>query len=394
MENAYIAMMAGILILLASMASVELGLSVALIEIALGVIAGNVLGLHTTPWLDFLASFAGIVLTFLAGAEVDVALMREKLKESLLIGGVSFAAPFFGAWAFCQYVLGWPIATAQLTGIALSTTLLAVVYAVLVETGLTTHPTGKLMMAATFVTDFGTAAALSLLFVRPTWWLLPFVAVSAGIIVIMPPLHRWFFTRYGGRVIEPEIKGAFAAILVLMFLAELAQSHAVLPAFILGLAVSHVFEQHREAQRRFRVVAFAFLTPFFFLKSGMNVSLGLVWANLGLLVLLFGVKQVTKLVGVYPLAIRYLPSREAIFTTLLMSTGLTFGTISSLYGLRAGLFDQAQFSVVVTVVVLTAIVPTFIAQRWFEPRPAPVEARATSTRPALVPDPDNPANGG
>jgi len=106
MDSAYIAMMAGGLILLASMASVEFGLSVALIEIAFGVIAGNFLGLQTTPWLDFLASFAGIVLTFLAGAEVDVGLMRKKLKESLLIGGISFAAPFFGAWVFCQYVLG------------------------------------------------------------------------------------------------------------------------------------------------------------------------------------------------------------------------------------------------------------------------------------------------
>jgi len=368
MDSAYIAMMAGGLILLASMASVEFGLSVALIEIAFGVIAGNFLGLQTTPWLDFLASFAGIVLTFLAGAEVDVGLMRKKLKESLLIGGISFAAPFFGAWVFCQYVLGWPLQTAQLTGIALSTTSLAVVYAVLVETGLTEHPTGKLIMAATFVTDFGVAAALSLLFIHPNWWLVLFVAVSVAIIVIMPALHRWFFARYGNRVIEPEIKGAFAAILVLMYVAELAQSHAVLPAFILGLAVSHIFEQHREEQRRFRVVTFAFLTPFFFLKGGMNVSLGLVWANMGLLILLFAVKQATKLVGVYPPSIRYLPPREAMFTTLLMSTGLTFGTISSLYGLRTGIFTQAQFSVIVTVVVLSAIVPTFIAQRWFEPR--------------------------
>ena len=368
MDSAYIAMMAGGLILLASMASVEFGLSVALIEIAFGVIAGNFLGLQTTPWLDFLASFAGIVLTFLAGAEVDVGLMRKKLKESLLIGGISFAAPFFGAWVFCQYVLGWPLQTAQLTGIALSTTSLAVVYAVLVETGLTEHPTGKLIMAATFVTDFGVAAALSLLFIHPNWWLVLFVAVSVAIIVIMPALHRWFFARYGNRVIEPEIKGAFAAILVLMYVAELAQSHAVLPAFILGLAVSHIFEQHREEQRRFRVVTFAFLTPFFFLKGGMNVSLGLVWANVGLLILLFAVKQVTKLVGVSPPSIRYLPPREAMFTTLLMSTGLTFGTISSLYGLRTGIFTQAQFSVIVTVVVLSAIVPTFIAQRWFEPR--------------------------
>jgi len=384
MENLYIAMVAGLLILLASMASVELGLSVALIEIALGVVAGNFLGLHTTPWIDFLASFAGIVLTFLAGAEVDVPLMREKLKESLVIGGISFAAPFFGAWLFSQYVLGWSLQTSQLTGVALSTTSLAVVYAVLVETGLTAHPTGKLIMAATFVTDFGTAVALNLLFIRPTWWLLLFLAVSAAVIVVMPRLHAWFFSRYGNRVIEPEIKGAFAALLVLMFIAELAQSHAVLPAFILGLAVSHVFEQHREEQRRFRVVAFAFLTPFFFLKGGMNVSLGLVWANLGLLVMLFLVKLVTKTVGVYPPAIRYLARRDARFTTLLMSTGLTFGTISSLYGLRSGLFDQAQFSVVVTVVVLSAIVPTFIAQRWFEPRREPEPARAAPARATLA----------
>jgi Kef-type K+ transport system membrane component KefB len=381
-ENLYIAMIASLLIVLASMASVEMGLSVALVEITFGVLAGNVLALSTMPWLDFLASFAGIVLTFLAGAEVDVPVMRVKLKESLLIGGISFAAPFLGTWAFCQFLLGWPVQTAQLAGVALSTTSLAVVYAVLVETGLTAHPIGKLLMAATFVTDFGVALALSLLFIHPTWWLLGFLAVSVAIIAVMPALHRWFFARYGGRVIEPEIKGAFAALLVLMFFAELAQSHAVLPAFVLGLAVSHVFEEHREIQRRFRVVAFAFLTPFFFLKGGMNVSLGLVWANLALLGMLFAVKLATKALGVYPPAIRYLPPREAMFTTLLMSTGLTFGTISSLYGLRSGIFSQTQFSVIVTVVVLSAVVPTFIAQRWFAPRDAREAARSATA--ALV----------
>jgi Kef-type K+ transport system membrane component KefB len=225
------------------------------------------------------------------------------------------------------------------------------------------------------------AAALSLLFIRPTWWLLGFAAISVAIIAAMPRLHRWFFARYGQRVIEPEIKGAFAALLVLMYFAEVAQSHAVLPAFVLGLAVSHVFHQYRDEQRRFRVVAFAFLTPFFFLKGGLNVSLGLVWANLGLLFGLFTVKLVTKSLGVYPPAIRSLPRREAMFMTLLMSTGLTFGTISSLYGLRAGIFDQAQFSVVVTVVVLSAIVPTVIAQRWFTPiGPAETETARHSPR--------------
>jgi Kef-type K+ transport system membrane component KefB len=182
----------------------------------------------------------------------------------------------------------------------------------------------------------------------------------------MIALQPWFFRRYGQRVIEPEIKGAFAALLVLMFLAERAQSHAVLPAFVLGLALAPVFHAHTELQRRFRVIAFGLLTPFFFLKGGMNVSLALVWANLGLLIVLFGVKQITKFVGVYPLAKRYVPA-DSMFTTLLMSTGLTFGTISSLYGLNAGILDRAQFSVLVTVVVASAVIPTVVAQRWCSP---------------------------
>jgi Kef-type K+ transport system membrane component KefB len=368
MDSAWIAMVMGILILVASMASVELGISVALIEIILGVVASNGFGLHTTPWIDFLASFASIVLTFLAGAEVDPDVMQERLKESLWIGGISFLVPFLGAWMAAYYLFGWDWKAAQICGVALSTTSLAVVYAVLVETGLTHTTLGKIIMASTFVTDFGTALALSLLFVRPTWWLVPFLLVSAGLIIVMPRLQPWFFPRYGGRVIEPEIKGAFAALLVLMYFAQRAESHAVLPAFILGLAVARILQANREQQRRFRVVAFALLTPFFFIKSGMNVSLTAVAANLGLTAGLLAVKLLTKWVGVYPTARRYL-SEGATYTTLLMSTGLTFGTISSLYGLNAGIITKDQFSVLVTVVVLSAVVPTWIAQRFFQPAP-------------------------
>ncbi|HEV8640469.1 MAG TPA: cation:proton antiporter [Methylomirabilota bacterium] len=376
MESLSIAVIGGLLVLLASIASVELGVSVALIEISLGVIAGNAFGLQSPPWMDFLASFGSILLTFLAGAEVDPRIMRDKLEESVVIGGLSFAAPFLGAWLFCAWALGWSTPAAQIAGVALSTTSLAVVYAVLVETGLTLTPLGKLIMASTFVTDFGVALTLALLFIRPTWWLLPFLGVSVAIVWAMIALQPWFFSRYGERVIEPEIKGAVAALLVLMFLAEKAQSHAVLPAFVLGLALARVFHEHPALTRRFRVVAFALLTPFFFLKGGMNVSLALVWANVGLLLALFAVKQVTKFCGIYPVARRYVRN-DAMFTTLLMSTGLTFGTISSLYGLNAGILDRAQFSVLVSVVVASAVIPTVIAQRWF----SPVRAAGDAFRP-------------
>ena len=186
MNDLFIAALAGSLILLASMISIEFGLSVAIIEILLGVAGGNLLGLHTTPWIDFLASFASIVLTFLAGAEVDPDLLREKWKESLLIGGLSFLAPFLGAMAFAYWVLNWSGPAAQITGVALSTTSLAVVYAVLVETGLTETRIGKIIMASTFVTDFGTALALSLLFIQPGPMLVVFVIVSAAAILVVP----------------------------------------------------------------------------------------------------------------------------------------------------------------------------------------------------------------
>jgi Kef-type K+ transport system membrane component KefB len=353
--------------LAASMVSVELGLSVAVIEILAGILVGNTLHLATPDWLVFLAGFGSVVLTFLAGAEVDPTALRRSWRASLLIGALSFTAPFAVAMLTCRYLAGWDWRAAQIGGIALSTTSLAVVYALLVETGLSASRIGQLIMSATFVTDMGTVLALSLLFIRPTWWLLPFVAVSVALIAVMPRLDGWFFRRYGDRVTEPEIKGAFAALLVLMWLGDKAASQAVLPAFLLGLAVSRTFERHRAAQQRFRVVAFAFLTPFFFLRSGMNVSLPLVWANLGLLGLLLAVKLVAKSAAVYPLARRF-ARPHATFTTLLMSTGLTFGTISATYGFTAGIITRAQFSVLVCVVVVTAVLPTAIAQRFFAPQ--------------------------
>ncbi|HEV8602323.1 MAG TPA: cation:proton antiporter [Gaiellaceae bacterium] len=359
------AVLAGV-ILVASIASVELGVTVALIELTLGVVAGNLFDLHSEQWLDFLAAFASIVLTFLAGMEVDPAYLRARAKASIGIGVVSFLGPFAVAALVAYALLDWSTRASLIAGTALSTTSLAVVYAVLVERELTDTRIGKLLMSATFVTDVCTALALSAIFVRPNVWFPAFLVVSVALVLLLPRIAPWFFARYGDRVIEPEIKLVFVCLLVLMVLADAAHGHAVLPAFLLGLAMSRHFDEHREEQKRLRVVAFAFLTPFFFLKGGLNVSLPAVLANLGLLGALLAAKMLPKIAFVLPLARRAAP-REATFTTLLMSTGLTFGTISALYGLNAGIIDRTQFSLLVTVVVLSAVVPTAIAERWFLP---------------------------
>lgn len=353
-------------ILLASTVSVEIGISVALIELLLGVVVGNALSLDVPSWLAFIGSFAGIVLTFLAGAEVDVPQFRREWRASLSIGLVSFAAPFAVAGLVCFYALDWTRRQSEIGGLALSTTSLAVVYAVLVETGLNRELVGKRLMSATFVTDIATVVGLTVLFLKPTLWIVPFAVVSVVLVVALPKLSPWFFARYGDRVIEPEIKLVFACLFLLMWLGSKANSQAALPAFVLGLVMSSHYVAHRQEQDRLRVVAFAFLTPFFFLKGGMNVSTSALWGSLGTLALLFVAKMVPKLVAVYPLARRY-TSPHAVFTTLLMSTGLTFGTITSLYGLDAGIIDRTQFSLLIAVVVLSAIVPTVIAQRFYSP---------------------------
>jgi Kef-type K+ transport system membrane component KefB len=357
------------LVVVASMISVELGISVALLELGLGVFAGNLFNLDpNADWLVFVASFASIVLTFLAGAEVDPGYFRERFWASVSIGMVSFIGPFVVAWLVSYELLDWTMKASLIAGTALSTTSLAVVYAVLVESGLNATRVGKLLMSACFVTDMGTAIALSAIFIKPNAWFPVFLVVSIALLVALPKIAPWFFRRYGDRVIEPEIKLVFVCLFLLMVLADQAKGHAVLPAFVLGLVMARHYEEHQKEQERLRVVAFAFLTPFFFLRGGMNVSLGAVFANLGVLGVLVAAKMVPKLGLVFPLARKHVP-RHPEFITLLMSTGLTFGTISSLYGLNAGIIDRTQFSLLVTVVVISAIVPTAIAQKWFSPDP-------------------------
>jgi len=364
-DFALAALLAGA-ILLSSTISVELGLSVALIELLAGVIVGNAAHVVVPNWLSFVGSFAGIVLTFQAGAEVDVPQLVREWKASVSIGLVSFFAPFAVVGLVAYYGLDWTRRQAEIGGLALSTTSLAVVYAVLVETGLNRELVGKRLMSATFVTDIATVTGLTVLFLKPTLWIVPFALVSIALIFGLPRAAGRFFPRYGNRVIEPEIKLVFACLFLLMWLGQRANSQAALPVFVLGLAMSRFFAQHRSEQERLRVVSFAFLTPFFFVKGGMNVSTSAVWGSLGVLGLLFVAKMGPKLIGVYPLARRFM-APHAPFATLLMSTGLTFGTITSLYGLSAHIIDRTQFSLLIAVVLLSAIIPTAIAQRFYQP---------------------------
>ena len=359
------------LALLASLVSIWLGISVALVEILIGIIAGNFLHFHSAPWIDFLATFGSGLLTFLAGAEIDPGALKRHLRPALAIGAVSFFLPFAAAMAYAYYVSGWNLHAAEICGIALSTTSVAVVYATMVETGLNRTELGKLILAACFVTDFGTVLALGVLFANFNVWLAFFVGVTALVLWHLPRLTRLVVGSLGHRVSEPEIKFLFLVLFLLGGLAQVAKSEAVLPAYLVGLVIAGVFVRDRVLMDRMRTIAFTILTPFYFIKAGLFVSLPAVAASAMLILALLAVKIFSKIIGVGPLTLLFKFNRgEGAYTTLLMATGLTFGTISALFGLTNHLIDQRQYTVLVTVVIGSAIVPTLIAQRFFHPRAA------------------------
>ncbi len=394
------------LALLASFLSIRYKFSVALVEILVGVAAGNlahlldehqVFGLHwelkANEWIAFLAGFGSILLTFMAGAEIEPTVLRKFFKESMAIGVASFATPFVGALLYARFVLtGWDWNAAMICGIALSTTSVAVVYAVMIETGLNETDFGKLILAACFITDFGTVVALGVCFANYDWSLLVFVVVAIIVLWLAPRFVRWFFTRYSTHVSEPGVKMVFFVLFGLGALATLSKSEAVLPAYMVGLALAGVFAHQRDTIRRLRTTVFAFLTPFYFLNAGMKVSVPALWTGLGVIVVLLVVKLVTKMAGVWPLTRTFrFGARESNYTTLLMSTGLTFGTISALFGLNNSYISPDQYSILVTVVIGSAIVPTAIAQTFFKPQVEPAVALEVGSPPPAVvrsPGPD------
>ena len=358
--------------LLASVVSIRIAVPAALVEIVVGALAGNIPGIREhvtqTDVVTFLASAGSLVLTFLAGAEIDPVSLRGHWKASLSIGFASFALPFLAAFGFCGLVLGWHLHAAEIGGIALSTTSVAVVYAVMVETGLNRHDLGKLILAACFVTDLGTVLALGGLFATYGWLLVVFVAVSAVTVAVLPRLLRLAIRYFGHRVSEPEIKLLLVVLFGLGGLATQAGSEAVLPAYVAGLVVAGVFLHDRVLMDRLRSIAFAILTPFFFLRAGTLISAPALISGAGVIAMLLLVKLAAKLTGVWPVAAAFrLPRRERAYTTLLMATGLTFGSIAALFGLTHHLINKAQYTELVTVVILSAFVPTLIAQQLFRP---------------------------
>jgi glutathione-regulated potassium-efflux system ancillary protein KefC len=364
------------LALIASLLSIWFRISTALSEIVVGTIAQLIIGaaigsavLGTDEsWVKFLSGIGAIVLTFLAGAELDPQVFKLKWKEAAAVGLASFFLPFLGCTAAAYYGLGWQVMPSWLAGVAMSTTSVAVVYAVMLEFGFNVTEYGKTVLAACFVTDLGTVVALGLIFAPFTVKTMIFLGVGIAVFIVLPWLTPRFFRLYGNRPSELETKFLLLCLLGMGALASWAESEAVLPAYLIGMVLAGTVGKDHALIRRLRTLTFGLLTPFYFIRAGSFVSIPDLVAAPAAFIFLLIIKVGTKIIGVYPVTKFYKsPNKEAMYTTLLMSTGLTFGTISALFGLSRGI-DQAQYSALVAAVIASAVIPTVIANAFYLPR--------------------------
>jgi glutathione-regulated potassium-efflux system ancillary protein KefC len=364
------------LALVATLLSIWFRIATALSEIVVGTVAQLFIGAiagtaalgANESWIRFLSGAGAIVLTFLAGAELDPIVFRTKWKEATWLGVIAFVVPFLGCAMIAHFVLHWGMRPSWLCGIALSTTSVAVVYAVMLELGLNRTEYGKGLLAACFINDLGTVIVLGLIFAPFTFRTLVFVAA----VVVLFPAIFWvtprFFARYGNRPSELEAKYLLLLLFGMGALATWADSEAVLPAYLIGMVLAGTVGKDHILIRRLRTLTFGLLTPFYFIRAGSFVSVSALIASPLVFIVLLLAKMATKTIGVYPTtkALRY-GHKEGVYTTLLMSTGLTFGTISALFGLSHDVITQEQYSHLVATVIASAVIPTVIANAFFLP---------------------------
>jgi glutathione-regulated potassium-efflux system ancillary protein KefC len=378
MENVWVLASVWVgLALIATLVAIWFKVSTALSEIVVGTVAQLLIGaffVHgelgaKAGWITFLAGTGAIVLTFLAGAELDPEIFLLKWKEAVVVGLVGFFGPFLGCTAIAHFMLHWTLRSSWLAGVALSTTSVAVVYAVMLELGFNVTDFGKAVLAACFINDLGTVIALGLIFSPFTLKTLVFVGVSLVVFSILPFLTPRFFRKYGGRVSELEAKYLLFLLFAMGGLAVWSGSEAVLPAYIIGMVLAGTVGKDHVLIRRLRTLTFGLLTPFYFIRAGSFVSVPALVAAPLIFVTLFLAKMLSKVVPLFPTVKRFQYRREeGLYFTLMMSTGLTFGTISALFGLNHGVIDQAQYSHLVATVIGSAVIPTMIANALFMPR--------------------------
>jgi glutathione-regulated potassium-efflux system ancillary protein KefC len=365
------------LALLAAFISTWLRISTSLCEIVIGAVAAVALRSFfasdvlqpSAPWVAFLAGAGAMLLTFLAGTELDPELLRSKWKEAAFVGLVGFLAAFLGIAAVARWLLGWTAAESLIAGIVLSTGSVSLVYTIMRERGISQTSLAKGILAASYLNNLLTAIALGLMYAPSSRRTLVFAGVSVLIFLLLPFLTARFLGRLRGRVSEPDVRYLLFLLFGMGGLSLWAGGEVILPAYVMGMVLAGLVGKNDALIRHLRILTFGLLTPFYFLRAGALTSIPAISANPLLVLILLPAKVGAKTAALVP-GLRFFShgSRDAVYYSLMMSSGLGLGTIAATFALNHGILDQAKYSHLVAAVIASAVLPTALANVCFTPK--------------------------
>ena len=359
----YSAALIAIIVVIAGIVGIRSRISSAVLEAMAGILLGNFLGVKVEPWLDFLGTFGGLMLILLAGAEVDLALLVKNARQSFTLGFMAFIVPFIGEILFLYTFTSWSFLAKMVTSLALTSTAIAVIYAMFLEAELLETGSCKLIISAVFINNIITLICVNLISHEFNIFTLIFFFAIIVTALGLPKLLEYIVNHYSKRSNELELRFIFAVMLGISFLADVGQMQAIFGAFLFGLVSANSIRSYENILPKIRSITFSLLSPLFFIKAGLLVSLPAIMQSAILIFSLLGVKIITKSIGTYYYNKKWMPDAP-IFSTILFSTGLTVGIVTAAFGRDFNFLDQSQFSIVTVTVILSAIIPAIIARRF------------------------------
>jgi glutathione-regulated potassium-efflux system ancillary protein KefC len=344
----------------AGLLTLEFRVSSAIVEVVAGLLLALAVDVRPLGWLAFLAQFGLLGLMFMAGFEVDPAILARRWRASLGIGLASFALPLVGLYAIARMWFGLPSQAAGLVGIGLSTTSLALVYQFLRERDALASEDGQIMFAAAMVVDVLSMVGLAIVLGDLGWITVIAVVVGVPLFVGLPRLGQWVFTRYARNSVEFELRFLLLVLVGLGVMAETVGIHAAITSFVAGLILSGIVQEHGALADKLNGVVFSFLAPVFFLRAGTQIDLrAMDWHTVALAGALLAGAVTLKYLGT-AWAARWVVSGSSRVVGVLFNYRLTFGIISASVGLEEGLLDQRLFTAVLLIVLVSAALPMIL----------------------------------
>jgi Kef-type K+ transport system membrane component KefB len=331
--------------------ALEIGFSSAIAEIAAGImLALFYADIASLDWLHFLSNLGLLGLMFMAGFEVDVDRLRTTWRASTGIGIVSLGAPMTGVFLVCRFLLGLDGTQAALLSIGLSTTSLALVYHALKARGDLDGDFGQTVLGAATVVDILSMVCLAVLLGNLGWGTAIFLLVLIPTVFGLPRIGKWVFRRYHGSIVEFELRFLMVLLISMGFMAEhIGGIHPAIIAFLLGLIMAEVVEEHAEVEEKLKGVVFSLFAPIFFLHAGTRLD---ITAFSGEMLATFAMLFVTSIdpkFAATPLATRCFLGHSSRFVAPLSNYHLRLGLLTA----TPPRMEEVEAEVAATLVVFT-----------------------------------------